>query len=245
MCDMLQKKAKRTCRQGWIDDERFKDWIHKVPLNEEIYYCSVCKKDILCSTHPSKHAASGKHKYQIDHKRIDQNFCHSCKSIRKSGRVIFKKSWMNFELFKPWLREVPDDQYSFFCLMCEKTMSAHLSHIYRHAESSSHLKAVEAHALEIIEEDNRKEIINMKSSLDDRRKNANFRYAKFIAEKRIPFHIAAEFLNFFQEMSHDPETLQSMRMGVINSKNIISHALYTVGIDHEPDQNIEKNLIET
>lgn len=245
MCDMLQKKAKRTFRQCWIDDERFKHWIHKVPLNKEIYYCSVCNKDILCSTHPSKHAASGKHKYHMNHKRIDQNFCHSCMNIRKSGRIIFKKSWMEFELFKPWLREVPDDEYSFFCLMCEKTMSAHLSHIYRHAESSSHLKALEAHALEIIEEDNRNETINMKLSSDNRRKYANFRYAKFIEEKKIPFHIAAEFLDFFQEMSHDPETLQSMRMGRIECKNVISHFLYSVETNHKSDQNIEKNPIET
>ncbi|KAK0090103.1 hypothetical protein PV325_002935 [Microctonus aethiopoides] len=245
MCDILQKKKRCTFKECWIDDEKFKNWIQKVPLNEEMYHCSVCNKDIMCSTYPSRHAATGKHKYHMNYKKIDQNFCHSCMNIKESGRVLFKKSWLEFELFKPWLREVPDDEYSFFCLTCEKIMGARLSQVYRHAESLSHLKAVKAHTSKIIEEDNRIETINMNSSFDERRKYANSRYAMFIEEKKIPLHIAAELLDFFQELNREPEILQSMRMGKIECENVISYFLYSVKTNHKPDQNVEKNPIET
>jgi hypothetical protein len=65
MCDLSVKKCKRSFSEAWLSDDRYKSWIRKVPLNENLFHCIICNKDISCNTHISRHADSTCHKNNI------------------------------------------------------------------------------------------------------------------------------------------------------------------------------------
>ncbi|KAK0073926.1 hypothetical protein PV325_009003, partial [Microctonus aethiopoides] len=102
------------------------------------------------STHPSKHAQTVKHRYNLDNKKSDNFKNNSSLSDVTSEKMIFRKSWMEYEPFRSWLCEDPHDSHSIFCLMCDKSMNASLSHIYRHAETVSHQKVAKIYVNEFL-----------------------------------------------------------------------------------------------
>ncbi|KAK0074881.1 hypothetical protein PV325_007680 [Microctonus aethiopoides] len=177
------KKTRYSFVESWNSYEVFKFWIHKVPSHEDPYYCAVCDKRISSSTHPSKHPQTAEHRYNLDNKKSNNFKNNSSLSDVTSEKMIFRKSWMEYEPFRPWLREDPHDSQSSFCLMCDKSMSASLSHIYRHAETVSNQKAVERFTMETTDEDTE----NAKSSFEDRKKRADIKYAAFITKKKYSF----------------------------------------------------------
>ncbi|KAK0070594.1 hypothetical protein PV325_000373, partial [Microctonus aethiopoides] len=218
MCDILPKKAKYSFVEFWISDDVFKHWILKVSSNEEVYHYAVCDKQKTCGTHPSKHAQSAKHRQNINNEQLNVKNHNSNDSGSTSGNMLFKKSWMEFPSFRPWLREVPHDPHSFFCFMCDKSMTAHLSHLYRHEESKSHRDAAAAYAMETTAEDVQDSTMDQLSTFEDRKKEAEIKYAAFITEKNIPFQLAADILNFFQETGKDQGILQNETCDITNEK---------------------------
>jgi len=63
-------------------------------------------------------------------------------------------------------------------------------------------------------------------SFDERKKEAEIRYAALIAEKNISHQTAKEILNLFQNI--DSDVLKSMTMGRTKCTNIIKNVLYPV-----------------
>ncbi|KAK0171489.1 hypothetical protein PV327_011219 [Microctonus hyperodae] len=173
MCDILPKKAKYSFVESWVLDKVFQYWIQKVPSNEVEYQCTACDRQISCSTHPSKYAQTARQKYNLEYKQPHLYHFSSILSDSTSQKAMFKKSWMEIEEFKPWLREVPHDPQSYFCLMCKKSNTVHeinVSHLYRHAESESHMKTAEAHVKETTGEDQRRNTVDESSSFESRKK---------------------------------------------------------------------------
>lgn len=131
---------------------------------------------------------------------------------KNSQKNVYKKStfqpqWMEIDLLKPWLREVPRNKSSFFCTFCNKSMIGDLSHIYRHAESKLHINMSKKNTTETKNID----IDMIDDSLlpfDEHKKAAEIQYAALIAEKNIPYQTAKEMLSFFQHVGQDPNVLK-------------------------------------
>lgn len=124
----LKKKVKRSFSEAWLNDERFKSWLQKVPSDDSLFHCTICTKNFMCGpvSNIIRHAESAQHKTNIS--------LHGNNVIRKSLRP-FMQQWLEIDELKPWLREVENDANLFSCMICDKTFSVGLSHIYRHAES--------------------------------------------------------------------------------------------------------------
>lgn len=225
MCDTIKKKPKRSFIDAWLHDDRFKSWIHKVSFDDTFYHCIICDKNISCQTFPAKHADSASHKNNIE-KSTSLSSNDNVSSTKKEWGKKFKQQWLEFDIFKPWLREVSNDSNSFFCSICDKCISGGLSQIYRHAESKSHLQKSEINNTETTNDDN----ITDESLLpfDERKKSAEIRFAALIAEKNISFQTAKDILNFFKEVGKDSNVLQSMTMGRTKCQSIISNVLCPV-----------------
>lgn len=238
MCDESTKKPKRYFAEAWLNDDRYKSWIRKVPFDSSLYYCSVCNKNFSCtSTHISRHADSAYHKNNIKaNTLLSDNDCNddvdlSTKKLRKS---VFQQKWLNIEQFKCWLREMPHDASLFFCSICQKSIVGGLSHIHRHAKSKVHINM--SQKIYDIEVSKSNEDSNVQSNeslllLDECRKSTEIRYAELIANKNICHQTAKEILSFFQFIGKDPNVLKSMGMGRTKCKNIITKVLYPVEMD--------------
>lgn len=57
---------------------------------------------------------------------------------KKSRKRSFSSLWLQDERFSAWIREVPDNKYLFYCIICDKQISCGLSHILRHADTAIH-----------------------------------------------------------------------------------------------------------
>jgi len=58
-----------------------------------------------------------------------------------SKKQTFSHNWLEDENFKSWIKKVPNDSSSYFCVPCNKTFSCS-SRVSRHAESKAHRKNV-------------------------------------------------------------------------------------------------------
>jgi len=58
-----------------------------------------------------------------------------------SKKQTFSHNWLEDENYKSWIKEVPNDSSSYFCVPCNKTFSCS-SRVSRHAESKAHRKNV-------------------------------------------------------------------------------------------------------
>lgn len=203
MCEPPSKKFKQSFSDAWLTNIKFKSWISKVENNENLFYCRVCSKSYTCClSHVLRHADSKSH--QMKENKI---FLQP----RKSEQRKFRQQWLDIDLFKPWLRGVPHDIYSFSCTFCNKIMIGGLSQIHRHADSASHKEKLEINNSE--DELNNTQINNIEDSFlsfDERRKAAEIRYAAFIADRNIPYQTAKEILTLFQQIGKDPNILQNM-----------------------------------
>jgi len=129
-----------------------------------------------------RHADSASHKKNIQENTLslNDNNENSHKNIYKKS--TFQPQWMEIELFKPWLREVPHNKSSFFCTFCDKSTVGNLSHIYRHAESKPYINMSKKNKTETKNID----IDMIDDSLlpfDERKKAVEIQYAALIAEK--------------------------------------------------------------
>ncbi|XP_036149145.1 uncharacterized protein LOC118647771 [Monomorium pharaonis] len=140
MGEPLEKKNKRSFQEAWFSDTQYKFWIRKVPLNDELYHCTVCKKNLSCNARISRHANSTPHKENLQKATFSLTKNDDINETISQTKQKFRQEWLDIELFKPWLREASHDKTLFFCEFCEKYMDARLSHIYRHADSAVHLK---------------------------------------------------------------------------------------------------------
>ncbi|EZA58879.1 General transcription factor II-I repeat domain-containing protein, partial [Ooceraea biroi] len=149
-------------------------------------------------------------------------------------RPVFKNEWLDVSNFKLWLREVPDNESVCFCAICDKSFTARLSQIRRHAESQNHLNTCKRKGIETsevnddINTDDEDEAL---LTFDARKKTAEIQFAALIAEKNIPFQTAQDILNFFQEIGQEPKVLKNMNMGRTKCSNIISNVLCPVEIE--------------
>lgn len=196
-CDEIRKKCKRVFLESWLTNERFKSWIRKVPSDESFFHCTICNKNFSCSSQISKHEESAYHKNNIKNNNTSCNFNES--AISKKSKKVFKKQWLEIEELKIWLREVSNNKNLFFCCICNKSFTAGLSKIYRHADSKIHVEN-----LQKCNTESDTETLQMESEkslpFEDRRKLAEIRYAALIADKNISYDTAQTILNFFQDL---------------------------------------------
>lgn len=207
VCDTLPKKSKRSFIEAWLSDERYKNWIRKVPSDNTCYYCSVCNKTFSCtSSHVSRHANSVRH--QINLKRD----ISSPKEITIQNK--FKEKWLDKDNYKLWLREHPWHTNLCYCTICDKSFTAYLSHIRRHAKSADHINLWKKKDVETSESNTGYNMQDNESllSFDERKKSAEIKYAALLAEKNISYQTAEDILFFFQHIGKDPNVLKSMRM---------------------------------
>ncbi|KYN14906.1 hypothetical protein ALC57_12881 [Trachymyrmex cornetzi] len=73
-------------------------------------------------------------------------------------------------------------------------------------------------------------------SFDERKREAEIRFAALIADKNIPHHIAKDILSCFQHIGKDPKVLASMSMGRTKCKNIITNVLCPVETERVVDK---------
>jgi len=228
MSDKSTKKRKRSFSKAWLTDERYKSWIHEILSDSTLYHCIICNKNLSCnSTHISRHADSLNHRNNITKNLA---LCNNDDNSRKTCQA-FQLKWLDIEQYKCWLREVPHDTSLFFCLICNTylTIGSGLAHIERHAESKKHLDKYK-NCIETSEpnEQSKTQSSDLLMSFEERKKEAEMRYAALIATKNIPFNIAKDILKFFQHLSKDPKVLKSMTMSRTKCKNIVTNALYPI-----------------
>jgi len=235
MCDTVKKKSKRSFSDNWLTDDRFKSWIRKVSFDDSLFHCIICNKNFSCNSYISRHAKSMYHKRRENTSLL--NNADNNSSANTSKKVTYKQQsakqqWFEIEQFKPWLHEVPHNANVVFCSVCNKYISAYLSHIYRHADSTMHVNkcSVETSTCNVNEE------VEMQTdetflSFDDRKKSAEIRYAALIVDKNISHTTAKIILNFFQDVGKDPEVLKNMSMGRTKCTNVISNVLCPVETD--------------
>lgn len=230
MCEPLPKKHKRSFVEAWLSDDRYKNWIRKVPLNDSLFHCIVCNKKFSCNTRISKHTNSTCHKNNV--KKIDfQTNNHAREeNIKNNGfaKSRFRQQWLDIELFKPWLSEAKHDKKLSFCSFCETYITTKLSNIYQHAKSAKHTAIAKEKGTETNKSDEHATSDKSLLLFNNRKKAAEIRYAAFIAEKNISYQMAKEILIFFQQIGKDSHIVGSMSMGRRKCQKIISNVLCPV-----------------
>ncbi|EZA62768.1 uncharacterized protein LOC105274686 [Ooceraea biroi] len=234
MCENVRKKTKHNFLEAWLRDDRYKFWICKVPSDDTLFHCIVCNKNFSCgSSHVSRHADSACHKKnsQKDIFSCNDDDDDEMSKVKAPRRKMFQPQWLEIDEFKSWLRKVPHDDTLCFCSICDKTISVGLSHIYRHAESKTHIKKSAMSGVEVNKSN--EEHCNMQSeesilSFIEERKSAEIRFATLIAEKDIPYQTAKDILCLFKEIGKNPNVLKHMSIGKTKCKNIISNILCPV-----------------
>lgn len=175
MSDNSKHARKRYFSDSWLNDDRYKSWIRKVPSNNNVFYCALCDKTISCSTHVARHMDSACHKNKLKEAISlysdddDHNVSPKTKSSRHSHST-FQKRWLEIEQFKPWLREVPYDNSLFSCTICDKTYTGDLWHIHRHENSKEHQKQLAEISPNILDENDMRDTLHQ--SFEDRKKIA-------------------------------------------------------------------------
>ena len=227
--DKLTKKLKRKFAEAWLNDDRYKSWIRKVSFDNSLYGCSICNKNFSCnSTHILRHADSAFHKNNLKENALLNNDDVNL-PIKKSRKSVFQPAWLEIKEYKFWLREIPHNANSFFCLICDRSIIGGLSQIHRHAESTIHVnKCKDTDKNELNDELNSNE---ESESLDERTKSAEIKYAALIADKHISHQTAKDILSFFQHVGKDPNVLKSMSMGRTKCTQIITNVLGPVETD--------------
>lgn len=241
MNEKLAKRPKRSFVDAWLNDERYKHWIGKVPHSDTYYYCSVCKRNFSCNTsHVSRHAESACHRNNLKRKILLSNDDDVTPNKIHKFKNKFKFEWLDIDDFKLWLRADSNDECIGFCAICKKSFVAHLSHVRRHAESTSHLTLCKETSIELQETNNDFNMQNAESFLlfDDSKKSAEIQYAALIKDRNIPCQTAQVILRFFQDI--EPNVLKSMSMGRTKCSNIISNVLYPI-----ENENIVNKLKNT
>lgn len=78
-------------------------------------------------------------------------------------------------------------------------MVGDLSHIYRHADSKTHIKISENNNVEVKETNETNNITNNEALLTfrERKKSAEIRFATLVADKNILHQTAKDILSFF------------------------------------------------
>jgi len=56
---------------------------------------------------------------------------------KRVKRMKFSRDWLENDTYKSWIKEVPNDNTLYFCIVCNKTFFCS-SRISRHAESETH-----------------------------------------------------------------------------------------------------------
>lgn len=219
-CAQLPKKSKRNFIETWLIDERYKNWIRKVSLDESQYHCTICNRNFSCNAaHVSRHAESACHRKNMQkNMSLSNNDNNDSDNIHVSNKVskisVFQRQWLDIKDYKTWLSDVPHDEAKCFCTICEKYFAAHLSNIRRHAESKSHADKSKTKGIEASEPvDYNTQDNDSRLPFDERKKAAEIQFAALIAELNIPHQNAHDILTFFQRIGQDPHVLQNMSMG--------------------------------
>lgn len=233
MCDSSKKKCKRSFVEAWLTDERYNSWIQKVPCDDNSFHCTICNKDFSCNTHISKRANSACYKNNIKEKTsflTNNDNIILKKNTYESHK--FRQQWLDIEQFQPWLREVSTDEKLCFCCYCEKSFTANLSHIYRHAESATHCIISRQKNLE--RKETNEDVSRSDKSLlsfDNQKKTAEIKFAAFVAEKNVSYQTAEENFALFKNIANDSKILQSISMSRTKCQKIISNVLCPVETD--------------
>ncbi|XP_066582847.1 uncharacterized protein [Prorops nasuta] len=146
-------------------------------------------------------------------------------SNRKAKK--FQLQWYDdYPSWKIWVKRVPNDDYKYFCVACNKSYACGRSQILRHSESLNHLMKMKE--IDTAEDE---DLTNPGTSRDeqldfsDKVKVAEIKLATFFVEHNIPFVYSAELLTIFKEIGKEPDVLQSMSLGRTKLKNIINNVL--------------------
>lgn len=83
MCDIFEKKSKRSFSDAWLNDDRFKSWIRKVSFDDSLFYCIVCNKNFSCNSRISRHADSACHQNNIKENILINNNVLKKNNIKK------------------------------------------------------------------------------------------------------------------------------------------------------------------
>lgn len=131
----------------------------------------------------------------------------------------FVQQWLDIKELKPWLRESPYGNSSFFCAICEKAFAGGLSQIYRHAHSKTHKDKLESTQTSESNEELDMETDESSLPFEERKKAAEIRFAAFIADREISHETAEMILNFFQDVGKNPDVLGSINIAGSSSCN--------------------------
>lgn len=243
MCDTLKKKSKRSFSEAWLSDEKCKSWIRKVSFDDSLFHCVICNKNYsYSSSHVLRHANSESHKNNIEKSQSLLNNDDESWNKKIPQKHRFQQQWLEIDLFKPWLREVSNDEYSFSCIVCNTSGSAGLTKIYRHSESKIHKINCEKNDIPINQYESEDVSMENESTLSfsDRTKSFEVRYAALIADNNISYQSAEKILSFFQEAGKDYNVLKNMKMSRTKCTNIIKNVLCPVEMDRVVNTIIPK-----
>lgn len=121
-------------------------------LNDNLFHCTICNKNISCNTSISRHANSTNHKSNIK-ENMSVSLNNKDVTLQKNKDVTLEKNipkkilnfqhqWLEIEHFQPWLREVSHGKTLCFCSFCEMFLTAKMSCISRYAESATHITVI-------------------------------------------------------------------------------------------------------
>ncbi|KYN09260.1 hypothetical protein ALC57_18624 [Trachymyrmex cornetzi] len=87
-CVDSKQAKRRKFSHDWLENEKCKSWIKKVPNDDSLYFCIPCNKTFSCSSGVFKHAESKAHRSNmvnncsdevniIEKEPRERKFCHS------------------------------------------------------------------------------------------------------------------------------------------------------------------------
>ncbi|KYN23164.1 hypothetical protein ALC57_04426, partial [Trachymyrmex cornetzi] len=137
-------------------------------------------------------------------------------------RRKFSHHWLENEKCKSWIKKVPNDDNSYFCIPCNKKFSCS-SGVFkkRHSDSKKHVSVCQKRGFSVDLNTYDEEPVPFKN----RKKIAEIKFAALIAEENISFKTAESILSFFQDLGKDPEVLKSMMMNRNKAPKVIKNVL--------------------
>ncbi|KYQ59056.1 hypothetical protein ALC60_01891 [Trachymyrmex zeteki] len=164
-----------------------------------------------------------------NHKNNKKNLSSDDNLSKKNRKLpVFQEKWLDVEELKCWLRKEPRNVSKFFCLICNKSFMYSGRQIYSHANSKAHIKRCKRNSIEISKsnEDLKFQVNKSLLTLEERRKEAEIRYAALLTDQNISYRHSRKILNLFQYVGEGPNVLKKMRTSRTKCVKIITNVLY-------------------
>lgn len=148
---------------------------------------------------------------------------------RKHYKQKFKVEWCKLKEFSTWLKKHPKDEYKAICSICDSSISAEMSVLKRHGCSTKHEQKekllLSSTSKSSIQPTIESAFKKAPTTLDEKCKVAEIKFAAFIAEHKISHQVADHLCDLISVTFIDPEVAKKFKLKHTKAQAVINNVV--------------------